>query len=285
MGPGRRLPRFVPLLLIWRVADLLLGRGRPVLRRALHPLTGALAGPVAAALSRQRRPLTRAVVLLALAISFAASTATFNATYAQQAEADAQLTNGADVTVTQAPGTPAPPGRITGIAAVPGVRAVEPVQHRFAYIVTDISTTRQIIGSSLTAVDLTGLTRVELTFALIRRRRRWAGPRAGPGRTATHLRDRHRAGRHPTAPARHDQQRSRGARRPRPDRRRRGRRGPVDHAGQGPHRSVRPTTVGDRGALGLPRNRRRRHRSRARRGHRNRRPNRSTPRTGALREL
>jgi len=168
MGPGRAPPTVCPaLLLTWRVADLLLGRGRPVLRRALHPLTGALAGPVAAALSRQRRPLTRAVVLLALAISFAASTATFNATYAQQAEADAQLTNGADVTVTQAPGTPAPPGRITGIAAVPGVRAVEPVQHRFAYIVTDISTTRQIIGSSLTAVDLTGLTRVELTFALI----------------------------------------------------------------------------------------------------------------------
>ena len=111
MGPGRAPPTVCPaLLLTWRVADLLLGRGRPVLRRALHPLTGALAGPVAAALSRQRRPLTRAVVLLALAISFAASTATFNATYAQQAEADAQLTNGADVTVTQAPGTPAPPG-------------------------------------------------------------------------------------------------------------------------------------------------------------------------------
>ena len=33
--------------------------------------------------------------------------------------------------------------------------------------VTDITTTRQTIGSSLTAVDLTGLTRVELGFALI----------------------------------------------------------------------------------------------------------------------
>ena len=33
--------------------------------------------------------------------------------------------------------------------------------------VTDISTTRRTVGSSLTAVDLTGLTRVELAFALL----------------------------------------------------------------------------------------------------------------------
>ena len=32
---------------------------------------------------------------------------------------------------------------------------------------TDISTTRRTVGSSLTAVDLTGLTRVELAFALL----------------------------------------------------------------------------------------------------------------------
>src|SRR5664279_6051169 len=135
MGPGRAPPTVCPaLLLTWRVADLLLGRGRPVLRRALHPLTGALAGPVAAALSRQRRPLTRAVVLLALAISFAASTATFNATYAQQAEADAQLTNGADVTVTEPPTATVSPDAAAALAVVPGVRAVKPLQHRFAYI-------------------------------------------------------------------------------------------------------------------------------------------------------
>lgn len=36
-----------------------------------------------------------------------------------------------------------------------------------AATVTDISTTRKVVGSSLTAVDLTGLTRVELAFALI----------------------------------------------------------------------------------------------------------------------
>jgi putative ABC transport system permease protein len=125
-------------LLTWRLADLLIGRGRPMIRRALRPVTGTLAGPVSAGLARRRRPLVRAIVLLTLAISFAASTATFNATYAQQAEADARLTNGADVTVVQPAGAAAPPGRAAVIAAVPGVTGVEPVLHRFAYIGSDL---------------------------------------------------------------------------------------------------------------------------------------------------
>jgi putative ABC transport system permease protein len=125
-------------LLIWRVADLLIGRGRPVLRRTLSPLTGTLAGPVSAGLARQRRPLVRAIVLLALAISYAGSTAIFNATYAQQAEVDARLTNGADVTVVLPAGAEVLPGRAAAIAAVPGVTSVEPLQHRFAYIGSDV---------------------------------------------------------------------------------------------------------------------------------------------------
>ena len=48
-------------------------------------------------------------MLLALTVAFAASTATFNATYQAQAEVDAQLTNGADVTVTEAPGATVAP--------------------------------------------------------------------------------------------------------------------------------------------------------------------------------
>ncbi len=125
-------------LLAWRLSDLLLGRGRPVLRRLLRPLTGRLAGPVAGGISRQRRPLTRAIVLLTLALSFAASTATFNATYRAQAEADAQLTNGADVTVAISGGTTVHPQAAARLAAVPGVHGVEPVQHRFAYIGADL---------------------------------------------------------------------------------------------------------------------------------------------------
>ena len=107
-------------LLVWRLADLLLGRGWPLVARALRPLARSLSRIVAHSLSRQRAPLARAVVLLALALAFAASTATFNATYQAQAEVDAQLTNGADVTVTEPPGSAVPPDAGTKIAAIPG---------------------------------------------------------------------------------------------------------------------------------------------------------------------
>lgn len=125
-------------LATWRVADLLLGPGRGVIARVVRPVTGRLSGIIANGLSRQRRPLVRAIVLLALAVAFAASTATFNATYRQQAEADAQLTNGADVTVTPAPGVAVAPDTAATLAKVPGVKAVEPIQHRFAYIGADL---------------------------------------------------------------------------------------------------------------------------------------------------
>lgn len=125
-------------LLTWRIADLMIGAGRPVLARVLRPMTGRLAGTVTAILSRQRRPLVRAIVLFSLAIAFAVSTATFNATYRQQAEVDAQLTNGADVTVTPSPGAPPPPGTAAALSAVPGVLTVEPIQHRYAYVGADL---------------------------------------------------------------------------------------------------------------------------------------------------
>jgi len=125
-------------LLTWRVAELVLGRGRPAVRWASGLVAGPLAGTVAASMSRQRRLLARAVVLVALTVSFAASTAVFNATYRQQAEADALLTNGADVTVTESPGASVGPSTATAIAVAPGVGSVEPIQHRFAYVGADL---------------------------------------------------------------------------------------------------------------------------------------------------
>ncbi|MFC9925981.1 FtsX-like permease family protein [Streptomyces sp. NPDC127190] len=124
-------------LLLWRLTLLALGHGRPVLARLARPLTASLAGTTAAALSRRRRPLARSVVLLALAVSFAVSTAVFNSTYKQQAEVDTRLTNGADVTVTQPPGARVPPSA-AGTLKIPGVRHVEPLQHRFAYVGSDL---------------------------------------------------------------------------------------------------------------------------------------------------
>jgi putative ABC transport system permease protein len=125
-------------LLAWLLVDLLLRRGRPVLARLLRPAAGPLSGTVAASLSRQRGTVVRAVVLLALAAAFAASTAVFNSTYQQQAEVDAVLTNGADVTVTEAPASTTGPADAARVAGLPGVRHVEPLQHRFAYVGADL---------------------------------------------------------------------------------------------------------------------------------------------------
>lgn len=125
-------------LATWRLADLLLGRGRGVIARVLRPVAGPLSGAIANSLSRQRRAGVRALVLLALAVAFAISTATFNATYRQQANVDALLTNGADVTVLPAPGAPVPADTAHTLTTVAGVRAVESIQHRFAYIGPDL---------------------------------------------------------------------------------------------------------------------------------------------------
>jgi putative ABC transport system permease protein len=125
-------------LLIWRLSEFLLGRGRAFVALALRPVTGNLSGLLSHGLSRQRAPMARAIVLLALTAAFAASTASFNATYQAQAEVDALLTNGADVTVTESPGAHVPALAANELAAVPGVRAVEPIAHRFAYIGADL---------------------------------------------------------------------------------------------------------------------------------------------------
>ena len=135
-------------LLTWRLADLLLGRGHRLIAVVLRPFTAELAGTVGAGLSRARRPLVRGIVLLTLAVAFAASTATFNATYRQQAEVDAQLTNGADVTVTTT--TPLPAEVTARFAAIPGVRAVEPMAHRFAYIGADLQDLYAVHPASFT---------------------------------------------------------------------------------------------------------------------------------------
>ncbi|MCU1447995.1 MAG: putative ABC-type transport system involved in lysophospholipase biosynthesis, permease component [Acidimicrobiales bacterium] len=125
-------------LLTWRLTDTLLRRGRPVVGVAARPLAGGLARTVAAALGRQRKRLAWATALVALSGAFAISTAVFNATYRQQVAVDARLTNGADVTVSATPGAPLPPASVQRVSALSGVRAAEPMQHRFAYVGADL---------------------------------------------------------------------------------------------------------------------------------------------------
>ena len=124
-------------LLTLRLWNLLLGRGAPLLAGLFRPVARGLSGTVAASLGRQRRRIAGGVVLVALAFSFAASTAVFNTTYNGQSRVDALLTNGADVTVTGT--TAAPAGtKLAAFAALPGVQAAAPMQHRFAYVGNDL---------------------------------------------------------------------------------------------------------------------------------------------------
>ena len=127
-------------LLSYRLTNIVTGRGRPVIAAALRPVAGGLADTVAASLQRQRRLIARGAALIALTVGFAASTAIFNATYRHQAEVDAVLSNGADVTVTTSPGSIVPPDSSVAqqISTTPGVRHVESIQHRFSYVGADL---------------------------------------------------------------------------------------------------------------------------------------------------
>jgi putative ABC transport system permease protein len=125
-------------LLIWRIADLVLTRGRKLLERLTTPLAGGLARTVAATMAREHRRLSGALTLVALTVCFAGSTAAFNATYKQQAEIDARLSAGADVVVTETPGSNVGPGAAASLGRVAGVKSVEPLQHRFVYLGADL---------------------------------------------------------------------------------------------------------------------------------------------------
>ena len=125
-------------LLTWRIANLLLRHGRRPLARLIRPVSGQLSDTVAASMSRQRRLLARGCTLVALTAAFAGSTAVFNATYQQQAEVDAVLSNGAEVTVVEPPGVTVHPDQAATLSRIPGVKRVTAVQHRFAYVGNDL---------------------------------------------------------------------------------------------------------------------------------------------------
>jgi putative ABC transport system permease protein len=124
--------------LLWlRLSRWALGRGQSMVATLLAPLSAALAPIIASSLSRQQRRVSRGVALIALAFAFATATAIFNSTYNAQSRVDAELTNGADVTVT---GTTAHPASelLPKLTAIPGVIDAEPMMHGFAYVGTDL---------------------------------------------------------------------------------------------------------------------------------------------------
>ncbi len=124
-------------LLTMRLWSSILGRGRRAVAAALRPIAGGLSSVVAASLSRQRTLIVRGLVLVALAVSFATSTAVFNTTYNAQSRVDAELTNGADVVVIGSSSSP-PSRKLSELKALPGVVGIQLMQHRFAYVGNDL---------------------------------------------------------------------------------------------------------------------------------------------------
>ncbi|MDQ2966599.1 MAG: FtsX-like permease family protein, partial [Chloroflexota bacterium] len=132
------LTSFLAPLLLWLGGSLLLLRliraavGRSdltarLLRRPLGP-GGVLA---ARSLAARSGSATRAIVLLALAVSFATSILVFDATYLQQQRVDAALTLGADL---KAVPTQAADRTATTAVEGGGVTAASPVAGRVVYV-------------------------------------------------------------------------------------------------------------------------------------------------------
>ncbi len=136
-------------MFVWRIATTLLRRGRRLSGAVLRPFSGGLSDTVAASMSRQRTLLARGLTLVALSVVFAGSTSIFNATYQAQAEVDAVLSNGAMVTVLHSPGQEVSPSQSNELAKVKGVRSVTSLQHRYAYVGSDLQDMYGIDASTI----------------------------------------------------------------------------------------------------------------------------------------
>ena len=132
------LTSFLAPMLLWTGGTLLLlrlsqramarsGRIAGWLERFLGP-GGELAGR---SLTARANSASRAIVVLALSVSFATSVLIFDATYRQQQRVDAQLTLGADLKIvpTQPTDTPA----VAGLAG-PGIATMTPFVDRIVYV-------------------------------------------------------------------------------------------------------------------------------------------------------
>ena len=146
---------FAPALL-WIGATLLLvrlrGRGLAWLaRRAAGKRAGSERGFLLASAGRRGAAINRGLVVVGLLLAFGVNLGIFSATYNQQSTVDAQLTLGADVTVTAPPGTVRSAHLAARISAVPGVRATTALDHSYAYIGPDLQDIYGINASTFTS--------------------------------------------------------------------------------------------------------------------------------------
>jgi putative ABC transport system permease protein len=131
--------------LLWIGATLLLvrlrGRFMGVVARRMTRRPGSLGSLVVSSLGRRALAVNRGLVVVGLLLAFAVSLSVFTATYDQQAKVDAQLTLGADVTVTSPPGIAGSSDVQAKVARVPGVTSTTPVNHSYAYVGPDLQDT------------------------------------------------------------------------------------------------------------------------------------------------
>ena len=145
---------FAPALL-WIGATLLLvrlrGRGFAWLaRRAAGGRANTARGFLLASAGRRGAAINRGLVVVGLLLAFGVNLGIFSATYNQQAAVDAQLTLGADVTVTAPPGVTAGKHLPQRIAQLPGVQATTALDHSYAYIGPDLQDTYGINPATFT---------------------------------------------------------------------------------------------------------------------------------------
>ncbi len=136
-------------LLIWRISAAVLARQSGRLAR---PRAGSAPELVAAGVRRRRRVIARGAAGLAVAVGLAASTAIFTATYNEQSRIDVALTVGADVAVYEPPGATVGPQYAAALATTPGAHAVEPLQHRLAYVGPDLQDIYGVRPTTIAAV-------------------------------------------------------------------------------------------------------------------------------------
>jgi putative ABC transport system permease protein len=144
---------FAPALL-WLGAALLLVRlrgrilawavGRAAGGRARTPLAFVLASA-----GRRGPAINRGLLVVGLLLAFGVNLGIFTATYDQQANVDAQLTLGADVTAAAPPGITAARGLQSRIAAIPGVQGTSAIDHSYAYVGPDLQDTYGINANTI----------------------------------------------------------------------------------------------------------------------------------------
>jgi putative ABC transport system permease protein len=136
---------FAPALL-WLGATLLVVRLRGrvlawMVSRAAGKRASTPRGFLLASASRRGPAMNRGLLIVGLLLAFGVNLGVFTATYDQQANVDAQLTLGADVTATAPPGVTSSHALQRKIAAVPGVQHTTALDHSYAYVGPDLQDT------------------------------------------------------------------------------------------------------------------------------------------------